>query len=79
MVGFVNVQVHHTGVRAADLGKVGIAEAAAHLCSTAPIFNFSLHTGVTALDHAGDNGMALTGAFQVSNHFTNGTTGVQFT
>ena len=54
-------------------------EAAAHLCSTAPIFNFSLHTGVTALDHAGDNGMALTGAFQVGNHFPNGTTGVQFT
>ena len=58
-VGFVNVQVHHTGVRASDLRKVGVAEAAAHLRGLAPIVDLCLHGGVAALHHAGDHGMAL--------------------
>ena len=61
------------------MGEVCIAEAAAHLSGTAPIFNLSLHGGVTALDHTGDDGMALAGALQIRDHLTDGTAGVQLT
>ena len=59
------------------MGEVCIAEAAAHLSGTAPIFNLSLHGWVTALDHTGDNGMALAGALQIRDHLTDRTAGIQ--
>ena len=78
-VRLVDVQIHHAGVRAADLRKVRITEAAAHLRGLAPVVDFGLHGGVTALDNAGDDGVALTGALQISDHFADSAAGVQLT
>ncbi len=61
---------------AADLGKVGVTEAAAYLSSPAPVFDLSLHLRVSAFDHAGDNGMSLACALQVGNCLAYGTTGI---
>ena len=76
-VCLVNVQIHHAGVGAADLGQVRIAEAAAHLRSLAPVVDLGRDNGVAALDHTGDDGMALAGALQIRDHLANGTAGVQ--
>ena len=78
-VRLIDVQIHHTGVRAADLRKVRITEAAAHLRGLAPVVDFGLHGGVTALDNAGDDGVALTGALQISDHLADSAAGVQLT
>ena len=76
-VGFVNVQVHHAGIRTTNLCQIGVAEAAAHLCGTAPVLDLSLHLRVAALDHAGDNGVTLASALQVGHHLADCTAGVQ--
>ena len=77
-VGFVDVQVHHAGVRTTDLCQIGVTEAAAHLCGTAPVLDLGLHLRVTALDHAGNDGVTLAGALQICHHLTHGAAGVQF-
>ena len=71
-VGLVDVEVHHAGVRAADLRKVGVAQAAAHLGGTAPVLDLGLDLGVAALDDAGDDGVALAGALEVGHHLAHG-------
>ena len=76
-VRLIDVQIHHAGVRAADLRKVRITEAAAHLRGPAPVVDFGLHGGVTALDNAGDDGVALAGALQISDHLADSAAGVQ--
>ena len=78
-VGLVDVQVHHAGIGAADLGQVQVPEAAAHLGGFAPVLYLGLHNGVTALHHTGDDGMALSGALQVGHHLPHGAAGVQLT
>ena len=76
-VGLVDVQVHHAGIGAANLGQVQVPEAAAHLGGFAPVLYLGLHNGVTALHHTGDDGMALSGALQVGHHLPHGAAGVQ--
>ena len=78
-VGLVDVEIHHARIRTADLGDVRIAETAAHLGSTAPVFDFSLYLWVATFDNAGNDGRALAGTVQVGYHFTDGTTGVELT
>ena len=77
-VGLVDVQVHHAGVRTTDLCQIGVTEAAAHLCGTAPVLDLGLYLRVTALDHAGNDGVTLAGALQICHHLTHGAAGVQF-
>ena len=76
-VGLVDVQVHHAGIGPADLGDVGVTEAAAHLGRAAPVFDLGLEMGITALVHAGDDRVALAGALQVGHHLAHGAAGVQ--
>ena len=76
-VGLVDVQVHHAGVGTADLGQIGIPEAAAYLGSLAPVVDLSLNNRVAALHNAGDDRMALAGALQVGNHLAHSAAGVQ--
>ena len=71
-VGLVDVEVHHAGVGAADLRKVGVAQAAAHLGGTAPVLYLGGHLGVAPLHDAGDDGMALAGALEVGHHLAHG-------
>ena len=78
-VGFVDIQVHHAGIRTADLGNVRITEAAAHLSRAAPVLNLSLYFGVSALNDAGDHGMALAGTLKVGHHLAHSTAGIEFT
>ena len=77
-VGLVDIQIHHAGVRAADLGQVCIPEAAADLSCTAPVLNFSLSNRIASLDDAGNHGMALSRALQISYHLTDGAAGIEF-
>ena len=77
-VGLVDVEVHHARIGAANLGDVGVAEAAAHLCGTAPVFNLGLHAGVATLDDACDDGRALAGTVQVGHHLADGAAGIEF-
>ena len=76
-VGLVNVQIHHAGIGAANLGKVRIPEAAAHLRGTAPVLNFCLCYRVSALNNTGDDGVALPGPLQIGHHLTHCAAGVQ--
>ena len=75
-VRFVDVQIHHAGVGAADLGDVGVAEAAANLRGPAPILDFPLHARVAALDDAGDDSVALAEAVQVGHGLAHSAAGV---
>ena len=76
-VGFVDVQVHHAGVRTTALCQIGVTEAAAHLSGTTPVLALGLHLRVAALDHAGDDGVTLASTLQVGHHLAHGTTGIQ--
>ena len=77
-VRLVDVEVHHAGIRAANLGQVRIAEAAAHLRGAAPVLNLGLYGGVTAFDHTGDDRMALACTLEVSDHLAHSAAGVEF-
>ena len=76
-VCLINVQVHHAGIWTADLSDVGVAETAAHLSGTAPVFDLRLKMGIAALIHAGDDRMALAGSLQVRDHLAYSTAGIQ--
>ncbi|CDD75532.1 unknown [Cryptobacterium sp. CAG:338] len=71
-VGLVDVEVHHARIRPANLSDIGIAEAAAYLCGTTPVFNLGSSLRVATFDDARDYGMALAGAVEVGNHFAYG-------
>ncbi len=77
-IRFVDVQIHHAGIRPADLGQVRVPEAAAHLGSPAPILDLGLHLRVAAFT-GGDDGMTLAGALQISDHLADSAAGVQLT
>ena len=77
-VGLVDIQIHHAGVRAADLGQVCIPEAAADLGCTAPVLNFGLGNRIASLDDAGYHCMVLSRALKVSHHLTDGAAGIEF-
>ena len=76
-VGLVNVEIHHTGVRTTNLCDVRIAEAATHLCCTAPVPNLCLYFGVTTLYDTRNHCRTLAGTVQVGYHLTNGATGIE--
>ena len=76
-VGFVDIQIHHAGVGSADLGNVGVAEAAAHLRGAAPVRDLGVHLRVAALDDAGDDGVALARALKVGHHLAHRAAGVE--
>ena len=75
-VGLVDIQIHHTRIRTADLRNVRVAETAAHLCRTAPVFYLVLHLGIITLQ-TGDDSMPLASTLQVGYHLAYGTTGIQ--
>ena len=70
-VGFVDVQVHHAGVRTADLRNVSLTESSSYLSSLAPVFDLSLNCRISALYNTCDNGMSLAGSLKVSYSFAN--------
>ena len=77
-VGLIDVEVHHTGVRTADLGDVGVAETTADLSGLAPVFDLRFDFGVSPFDDTGDDGMSLAGTFEVSDHFADSAAGIEF-
>ena len=78
-VGFVNIEIHHTGIRSADLGNVGITESAPDLGRAAPVFYFCLYGGIASLDNAGNNGKPFAEALKVCGTFADSTAGIAFT
>ena len=76
-VCLVDIEVHHARIWAANLCDVGIAEAAAHLCSTAPVLYLCLNTRVTTFYYTGNDSRALAGTIQVGNHLTNSAAGIE--
>ena len=76
-VCLIDVQIHHAGVRTADLRQVRIAEAAAHLGRTAPVLKLCLHKGISSLYHACDHCVALTCALQIGHHLADCSARVQ--
>ena len=76
-VGLVDVQIHHAGVGPANLGQVGIPEAAAHLGGSAPVLNLRLDPGVSSFGNPSDDSVALARPLQVSHHLTHRAAGVQ--
>ena len=78
-VGLIDIEIHHSGIRAADLGNIGLTETSADLSCLTPIFNLSCHLGVAAFYHASDYSMSLACTLQVCHSLTYGTTGIQVT
>ena len=78
-VGLIDIEIHHSGIRAADLGNIGLTETSADLSCLTPIFDLSCHLGVAAFYHAGDYSMSLACTLQVCHSLTYGTTGIQVT
>ena len=78
-VGLIDIEIHHSGIRAADLGNIGLTETSADLSCLTPIFDLSCHLGVAAFYHAGDYRMSLACTLQVCHSLTYGTTGIQVT
>ena len=76
-IGLVNIEVHHARIGTAYLGDIGIAEAAAHLGSTAPVLYLCLHLRVATLDNSRDDCRTLAGTIQVGHHLADGTTGIE--
>ena len=78
-VGFVNIEIHHARIWTANLGQIGITEAAANLGCTAPVLQLCLNLRIPALNYAGNNSMTLAGTLQISYHLTYGTAGIKLT
>ena len=76
-VGLVDVEVHHAGIGATDLGDVGVAETTTYLGGTAPILDLGLSGGITTFDNASDDSAALAGTVEVGYHFAGGTASVE--
>ena len=77
-VGLVDIEVHHAGIGPSYLCDIGVAEAAAHLCGTAPVCDLGLHLWVAALHHTRDHGVALACALQVGHHLAHCAAGIEF-
>ena len=76
-VGLIDVQIHHAGIRPADLGEVCVAEAAAHLSGAAPVGDLGIRLRVSALDNPRDDGMTLSGTLEVGHHLAHGAAGIE--
>ncbi len=77
-VGLVDVEVHHAGIRTADLRDVRLTEAAADLGGFAPVLDLRFDVGVSPFHDTGDDGMSLAGTLEVSDHFADSAAGVEF-
>ena len=76
-VCLIDIEIHHAGIRASDLGQICIAEAPPDLCRAAPVFDLRLHIGVAALYDAGDHSVTLAGSLQIGHHLTHCAAGIQ--
>ena len=76
-VGLVDIEIHHAGIRTADLGDIGLPETSADLCCLTPVGDLCCHLGVTAFYHTGDHGMSLACTLQICHSLAYGAAGIQ--
>ena len=75
-VGLIDIQIHHTRIRTANLRDIGITESSSYLRGTAPVLDLCLYARIAALDNTRDYGMSLARSLQVGNSLAHSAAGV---